>query len=294
MYVDGKSTAATPPHRQTVFRMSADRGNGWGMVYAFDAAEWPQSGGSGYDVANGMIGVAYLASSVPASLNATCPCRVFAMSTDDGRTFERRLLPAPPPQPGGGAGGGGGGGGGGLGGMTVLANPTRKGMFTVMVGSAAATDAYITEDAGRTWRRGASVAGVPMTRTAHLTGAYGAGGVMAISWQAAYPSATAGTGRGGAPGGLDGWHQPWNFSDMPDRFEIWSVVSRDGGSTFSAPFKVSTAPSPGVSRRRAMRNLGRDYISVAVDNNFVHMTWYDDRAGFRATWYGRVPLADYR
>ena len=58
--------------------------------------------------------------------------------------------------------------------------------------------------------------------------------------------------------------------------------------------RVSTAPSPGVSRRRAMRNLGRDYISVAVDNTFVHMTWYDDRAGFRATWYGRVPLADYK
>jgi hypothetical protein len=80
---------------------------------------------------------------------------------------------------------------------------------------------------------------------------------------------------------------------MPDRFEIWSAVSRDSGRTFSAPFKVSTAPSPGVSRRRGMGNLGRDSISVAVDNDFVHMTWYDDRAGFRATWYGRVPLAAF-
>ena len=81
--------------------------------------------------------------------------------------------------------------------------------------------------------------------------------------------------------------------NLPDRFEIWSATSTDGGKTFSAPFKVSTAPSPGVSLRRSMRNLGREYISVAVDDDFVHMTWYDDRAGFRATWYGRVPIAAF-
>jgi len=81
---------------------------------------------------------------------------------------------------------------------------------------------------------------------------------------------------------------------MPEQFEIYSTVSRDGGKTFSAPFEVSTARSPGVSRRRGMRNLGRDFVSVAVDDDFVHMTWFDDRAGFRATWYGRVPVADYR
>jgi hypothetical protein len=42
-----------------------------------------------------------------------------------------------------------------------------------------------------------------------------------------------------------------------------------------------------------MHNLGRDYVSVAPDDDFVQMTWFDDRAGFRATWYGRVPPADY-
>lgn len=286
IYVDGKSAAADPPHRQTVVRMSADRGAGWGMVYAFDSPEWPQSGGSGYDVANGMMGVAYLASSVPASLSATCPCRVFATSTDDGKTFTRSLLPAPPPEPGGIMAF--------LGGMTVLANPTKKGMFTVLVASSASTDSYITEDAGKTWTKAATVAGVPSTRMASLTAAYSPKGVMAVTWQAVFPQATPGAARIGPPAGLAGWHQPWTFSDMPDRFEIWSVISRDGGRTFSAPFKVSTAPSPGVSRRRGMRNLGRDFISVAVDNDFVHMTWYDDRAGFRATWYGRVPLNDFK
>ncbi len=282
IYVDGKSAASDPPHRQTVVRMSSDPGAGWGMVYAFDSAEWPQSGGSGYDVANGMLGVAYIASSVPASLNARCPCRVFGVSTDDGKTFERHLIPAPAPAVGQ--------GGGGVGGMLVVANPIKKGMFTILIGSSNTVDSYVTEDAGKTWTKAASIPAVPTTSFTHLTAAYSPKGVLAVSWRAVYPLSTPGAGRIGPPG----WHEVWQYSDMPERFEIWSAVSRDGGKTFTVPFKVSSAPSPGVSRRRGMRNLGRDFISVAVDEDFVHMTWYDDRAGFRATWYGRVPLVDYK
>jgi len=281
IYVDGKSAAADPPHRQTVVRMSSDPAAGFGMVYAFDSAEWPQSGGSGYDVANGMLGVAYIASSVPASLNARCPCRVFGVSTDDGKTFERHLLP--------GASSAAGQGPGGMGAMLVAANPTRKGMFTILVGSSNTLDAYITEDAGKTWAKAASVPTVPGTSFTHLTAAYSPRGVMAVTWRALYPLPTP-AGRVGQRG----WHEVGQHRDMPERFEIWSAVSRDGGKTFTVPFKVSSAPSPGVSRRRGMRNLGRDFVSVAIDDDFVHMTWYDDRAGFRATWYGRVPLADYK
>lgn len=43
-----------------------------------------------------------------------------------------------------------------------------------------------------------------------------------------------------------------------------------------------------------MGDHGADFISVAADKDFVHMTWFDDRAGFRATWYGRVPIAAYK
>ena len=39
---------------------------------------------------------------------------------------------------------------------------------------------------------------------------------------------------------------------------------------------------------------GNDFISVAVDDDFVHMTWFDNRSGFEGTWYGRVPVADYK
>ncbi len=229
-----------------------------------------------------MVGVAYMASKVPDALNAKCPCRVFGLSTDDGKTFTRSLLPGP-------ATPAGAQGGGGMGGMTVVANPTRKGTLTVLMASSNSVDSYTTEDAGKTWTKAATLAGVPSTSMQGLVAAYSPKGVMALSWRAIYPLATA------APrANRGGWHDVWKYVDLPQSFEIWSAVSRDGGKTFSAPFKTSTAPSPGVSRRRSLHNLGSDYISVAVDDDFVHMTWYDDRAGFRATWYGRVPLADFK
>jgi len=278
LYVDGKSAAAEPPHRQTVVRMSDDNGVSWRMVYAFDSAEWPQSGGSGYDVANGMMGIAYIASTVPASLNAKCPCRVFGVSTDDGKTFQRYVVPGTPQVSQG------------PGGLLVVANPTKRGTFTVLSASSSGIDSYVTEDAGKTFARGASPAVVPRTSVANLTAAYNPKGVMALTWRAVSPTSTPGTGRGGGRG----WHEVWSYVDMPEQFEIYSVITRDGGKTFTAPLQVSTAPSPGVSRRRGMRNLGRDFVSVALDDDFVHMTWFDDRAGFRATWYGRVPLHDYK
>jgi len=284
IYVDGKSAAAEPPHRQTAVRMSDDGGVSWRMVYAFDAPEWPQAGGSGYDVANGMVGVAYTASAVPASLNAKCPCRVFGVSTDDGKTFDRHLIPATVPAPAPGVPGFGPGG------MTVLANPATKGVFTVLIVTRTGADSYITEDAGKTWTKGASLANLPNTNLMNFTAAYGRAGVMAVTWRAVTPQPPPSRPVARPPN----WHDVWKFSDIPEHFEIWSSISRDGGKSFSSPFKVSTTPSPGVSRRRGMHDLGADYISVAVDTDFVHMTWFDDRAGFRATWYGRVPLADYK
>ena len=283
IYVDGKSMAAEPPHRQTVVRMSDDNGVSWRMVYAFDSPDWPQAGFSGYDVANGMMGVAYTASAVPTALNAKCPCRVFGVSIDDGKTFERHLIPAPITAPDWGPFGPAG--------MAVVANPVKTGMFTILITTASGFDSYLTEDAGKNWTKTASFGGVPNTKLANLTAAYNSKGVMAVAWRAITPLNPPAPPAG--PMGK-GWHEVWKFSDMPEHFEIWSAVSHDGSKTFSAPFKVSTAPSPGVSRRRAMHNLGCDFISVALDNDFVHMTWFDDRSGYRATWYGRVPLADYK
>lgn len=282
LYVNGNSSALDPPHHQTVVRMSKDRGRDWGMVYAFDSPDWPGSG-AGYDVANGIMGIAYVASSVPASLNAKCPCRVFGASTDDGKTFTRYLISAPPPSSGGDP----------RNGMIVAANPTKKGKFTVVFPSADGLDVDVTEDAGKTWTQSPPLPGVPSTSIAMLTTGYSPKGVLALTWRVIYPLSSPPPPR---PLALPAYKltAPHVFVDLPEKFEIWSAVSHDGGKTFSAPVKVSTAPSPGVSRRRSMSNHGNDFISVAVDDDFVHMTWFDDRAGFRATWYGRVPMADFK
>ena len=38
----------------------------------------------------------------------------------------------------------------------------------------------------------------------------------------------------------------------------------------------------------------QDYNSINIDHDFVHFTWWDNRSGFMGTWYGRVPLKDYK
>lgn len=284
IYVNGNSMASDPPHYQTTFRVSKDRGRTWGMVYAVDSPEWPGMG-AGYDVANGIMGTAYIATSVPASLQTKCPCRVFGASTDDGKTFERHLIPGPAPTRSE----------FGPGGMIVAANPTKAGEFSVFYSTSDTIEAYLTEDSGKTWTHSPSIQGPAGTTVAMLTACYSPKGVLALAWRALYPEAHPESRQpAGDKGPPSQWTEPRVFHDLPQKFEIYSAVSRDGGKTFSAPYKVSTAVSPGVSRRRSMSNLGSDFISVAVGPDFVHMTWFDDRAGFRGTWYGRVPIADFK
>lgn len=284
IYVNGNSMASDPPHYQTTFRASKDRGRTWGMVYAVDSPEWPGMG-AGYDVANGIMGTAYIATSVPASLHAKCPCRVFGTSIDDGKTFERHLIPGPPPSHSG----------FGPGGMIVAANPTKSGEFSVFYSTDDTIESYLTEDSGMTWHQSPSINGAPGTTVAMLAAAYSPKGMLALAWRALYPVAHPEPRQPvGDKGPPSQWTQPRIFHDLPQKFEIYSAISRDGAKTFSAAYKVSTAISPGVSLRRSMSNLGSDFISVAVDHDFVHMTWFDDRAGFRGTWYGRVPIADYK
>jgi len=284
IYVNGNSRASEPPHYQTTFRVSKDRGRTWGMVYAVDSPEWPGFG-PGYDVADGIMGTAYIATSVPASFHASCPCRVFGASADQGKTFDRHLIPGPPPAHAG----------FGPGGMIVAANPRKKGEFSVFYSTNDTIESYLTEDSGKTWTHAPSIHGPQGTSVAMLTAGYSPEGLLALAWRALYPVANPFPRQpAGDKGPPSEWTQPRVFHDLPQKFEIYSTISRDGGKSFSAAYKVSTAISPGVSLRRSMSNLGSDFISVAVGPDFVHMSWFDDRAGFRGTWYGRVPIADYK
>jgi hypothetical protein len=268
LYINGSSPVvqAGLKYYQTIVRMSKDRGRDWGMVYAFDSPEWPGSGSS-FDVAKGILGIAYTAIRVPSELKAKCPCWVFGASTDDGKTFERHLVPAPGPT----------GPVRGPFGMWVTADPSKRGKFALLARAPSHIDAYVTDDAGKTWAPPVSVGVFPSKQVTNVTAAFNSSDALAVSWRVIDVAPDTPLWRG-SPLPAYALTVPHVFADLPDHFEMWSAVSRDGGKTFSEPLKVSTAPSPGVSHRRNMSNHGNDFTSVDVDDDFVHMTWFDDRA----------------
>ena len=272
----GSWAADNEQHYQMTFHTSKDRGRDWGMVYAFDSAEWPGSGGD-LDVANGIMGVAYAAKAVPVGLNAKCPCWVFGASADDGKTFDRHLIQGAPVPTGSGRGGGGG--------VLLVANPAARGMFSAWFTTSKGIESFVTQDAGKTWSKTASLPQIPSTTVANLTASSNPKGVMTLAWRVIYE----------APAANPSQPQPSPASRSAAPFEIWSMISRDGGKTFPAPLKVSTSQSPGLSSRRSIASGGGiEYISTAVDGEFAHFTWFDVRSGFRGTWYGKVPLSQYK
>ena len=77
---------------QSYFTASHDGGRSFGTVYATDAPDWPQQGRASVAAGHGALAEIYVASRVPASENASCPCQVFGISRDEGKTFERHVM----------------------------------------------------------------------------------------------------------------------------------------------------------------------------------------------------------
>jgi hypothetical protein len=94
---------------------------------------------------------------------------------------------------------------------------------------------------------------------------FSAKGVLGIIWKAVYPDR---------------------------RFELWSSVSKDRGRTFTT-VKISHASSPPYIPERSNFMFGDDLSSLDLDDTNLYAVWGDNRSGFLATWYGRVPLSAY-
>jgi len=89
IYIPGNGQGGEPSHRETFFRASRDNGKTWSPIYSYDAPDYPQGGGASKPAAaHGVLGLAYVASSAPASTGAKCPCLVFAAVRGNSR---RRL-----------------------------------------------------------------------------------------------------------------------------------------------------------------------------------------------------------
>ncbi|MGH9353677.1 MAG: hypothetical protein ACRD2G_16200, partial [Terriglobia bacterium] len=76
-------------------------------------------------------------------------------------------------------------------------------------------------------------------------------------------------------------------------YDIWSVISHDGGKTFSAPLQVSHALSPMRYQERDDGWFGDDVQDMVIDAGNVYMVWGDSRTGFLGTWFAKIALSAY-
>lgn len=265
IYVNGSGTGTDPvQHMETFIRASKDKGKTWELIYSYDSPEYPQGGfGSRPATANGAVAVAYAASSVPPSAGTgKCPCVVFGVSRDEGKTFDRHVVQFDMYIARGFDG---------MGGPAVAADPTHPGRFAVMTLGGSNTEMLIqvTDDYGKTWKGPVKAGSVPGTRISKPDISYSPKGELAVMWLAKKPE--------------DG------------TYTAWSNASHDGGFTFGKQLQVSQAPSPSrpMIKLRGNNWDGDDLSTIAVDNDFVHIVWADGRAGFLGSWYARVPLSSY-
>jgi hypothetical protein len=262
LYVPGNGSGGDPPHRETFIRASHDNGKTWGLIYSYDSPDYPEGGMAARPAAaHGVLGVAYVASSVPSNAGAKCPCIVFGASRDDGKTFDRHVVQDNVSIPRGFFG---------MGSPALAADPSHPGRFAVMslTEGNAEMQVYVTDDYGQTWKGPFHAGSVPGTVIRKPDMGYSPSGELAVMWLATYPGGT---------------------------YSVWSALSRDGGTQFSAPLQVSEGRSPSRSSIKERGNNwdGDDLSSIAVDNDFVHIAWADGRAGFLGAWYARIPLASY-
>jgi hypothetical protein len=267
IYVPGTGLAGEPPRRETFVRASKDGGQTWGLIYAYDSPDYPQASfGAGRPAAaHGVLGVTYIAGSVPSKIGAKCPCLVFGASRDGGKAFDRYVVrPELPEQRGF------------VEGMgppslpMVAADPSRPGRFAVMMLTANESEmrVFVTDNYGKTWSKPVLAGHTPGAIMTKPDINYSPRGELAVMWLAVYPDRT---------------------------YAAWSAVSHDGGGHFSPSLRVSGARSPSRESIRFRGNNwdGDDLSTLAVDDDFVHIVWADGRAGFLGAWYARIPLVSY-
>jgi hypothetical protein len=264
--IDGGKTK-----EQAYITASTDGGKSFGTIYAWDSNsdQYPQtSRGLGQAAAFGEVGVIYPASSAPAAEKVTCPCPVFAVSRDLGKTFTYHIVTTAPR--------GTVHDGGPFSPATVTsvmaglaANPTKKGQFVILDYIVDKTPRYelvTTNDDGQTWSRPVFAGSTPEALWyVKPQIRFSRSGVLAVMWRAIYKDGT---------------------------YDIWSTLSKDGGKTFSKALRVSHARSPSKDPTRAGAN--DDNQDLWMDDDNLHLVWSDSRAGFQGVFYGRVPLSAFQ
>lgn len=247
---------------QAYVTASTNGGRSFGTVYSWDSPEWPQlSRGLSMSAGHGVLAVAYIASRVPASQHASCPCAVLGLSRDLGKTFSYTVLRnvsvprvAAGPRPSNGL-------------SRIAIDQTNNGRIAVMQTDGPMLSVSVSQDWGKTWGPFIPAGSAPgSVTTSKQAFEYSRNGVLGVMWRAIYPDQT---------------------------YDIWASISRDGGHSFSKSIRVSHARSPAFDPRRNAGHFGDDIQDFSMDANNMHMVWGDSRAGFQGVFYGRVPLSAF-
>jgi hypothetical protein len=261
----GLTEVGAPPGKrrsQAYVTASTDGGRTFGTVYSWDSPEWPQlSRGISMSAGHGVLAVAYIASRVPASEHAACPCAVLGLSRDRGRTFAYRVLrniSVPPITPGPGPSNG----------LSRIAiDPTKDGRIAILRTDGPNLSVAVSEDWGRTFAPFVPAGVAPQSiASSKQAFEYSRGGVLGLMWRAIYTDQS---------------------------YDIWASISRDGGHSFSNPLRISHARSPAFDPLRNGGRFGDDIQDLSMDANNMHLVWGDSRAGFQGVFYGRVPLSAF-
>ncbi|MGH7914550.1 MAG: hypothetical protein ACREPW_07875, partial [Candidatus Binataceae bacterium] len=252
---------------QSYLTVSHDEGRHWGTIYADDDAQWPQLGRASLAAGHGRLAEVYVAASAPHSEGATCPCQVFGISSNEGRSFERHVMSDVHVTAHGGMFFPGAAGSVG----DLTADPTVAGRYSVLRYRDEASPGYevsTSNDYGRTWSRFVSIPGAAGAKW--LTKPwleYSRFGVLGLEWRAIYPDYT---------------------------YDVWAVISKDGGKTFSEPLRVSHSRSPATNYYRNSGNFGDDVQDISMSRTDMYVVWGDYQAEFLSTWIGRAALSSFR
>ena len=246
---------------------SKDKGTTWLPRVSIDSPDMPAGRGGSISAARGTLAVDYVS---PKIEGRSCPCLVFATTTDTGRHWVRVVVPSSEP----------------LGSQAqVAADPSHPGHFVLSVLAPERNRFLIfgTEDGGTSWSK-------PVTLTNDLHRlifkpwvGFSPNGVFGVFWRSSEAD----------PAALPPPSPPAPGAAPPKTYayDVWAAISRDSGKSVSQPLKISGQESPAPD---PLQQSTDDVSFIVMDKTDAHFGWGDWRSGEMQGWYARTPLADFK
>jgi photosystem II stability/assembly factor-like uncharacterized protein len=286
----GPTSSLDPKVR--VFRTTVPTGMDRHMLTSKDGVHWSEphiigGGGASGSAANGLFATAFRTTGSSDYLNvgrsnannelcgsAATPCMIFQTTKDGGATWDRHVMSVPSD----------------YGNPQVAADPAKAGHFALAfsVNGDAELDVYQTIDAGETWNAPTKLTAEAGKTISNVSMDYGPKGELGVVWKSrnAPPTPSAGAPAAGQGGGFGGQNR--------SPFNVLVAVSKDGGTTFSRPLKMSSAesPAPPTDRQFALSRDGSASIVLTADE--VLVAWPDWRTEDASIMFNAAKLSDFK